>query len=175
PIPAMPFPWLQMPPPGLSRRERRDWYREQRHNIKDAIRAGYAVPELPVEQRIARFRRSLAGNSATMVMLAGINIMTSPRFFWAIFPILGMSVGLVRQLGSLWGDGVPLRQILFGPNRPSPAQSIGTVEPPDSEAALGVPLEILNGPHGVTIRRAAASRQVIPDLLKRMTPTERSR
>ena len=174
PIPAMPFPWLQMPPPGLSRRERRDWYREQRHNIKDAIRAGYAVPEAPVEQRIARFRRSLATNSATMVMLAGINIATSPRFFWAIFPILGMSVGLVRQLGSLWGDGVPLRQVLFGPNRPASAQSIGTVVPePSSEAALGVPQEMLNGPHGVTIRRAGASRQIITDLFKRMTPNER--
>jgi len=173
-LPAMPFPWMQMPPGGLSRRERRDWYREQRHTIKDAIKAGYSVPELPVEQRIARFRRSLAGNSATMVMLAVINVITSPRFPWAIFPILGMSVGLVRQLGSLWGDGVPLRQVLFGANRPASAQSIGTVIPePSSEAALGVPQEILNGPQGVTIRRAAASRQIITDLLKRMSASER--
>ena len=173
-LPPMPFPWMQMPPGGLSRRERRDWYREQRHTIKDAIKAGYSVPELPVEQRIARFRRSLAGNSATMVMLAVINVITSPRFPWAIFPILGMSVGLVRQLGSLWGDGVPLRQVLFGANRLPSAQSIGTVVPePSSEAALGVPQEILNGPQGATIRRAAASRQIITDLLKRMTASER--
>ena len=168
-----PFPWMQMPPQGLSRRERRDWYRQQRDTIKDAIKAGYSVPEAPVEQRIARFRRALSGNVATMVMLAGINVLTSPRFPWAIFPILGMSVGLMRQLGSLWGDGVSMKQIFFGPNSPrSPAIGTGTTQSSGDAASL-VPQEILDGPHGTTIRRATSSRQVIADLLKRMAPNER--
>jgi serine/threonine protein kinase len=170
-----PFPWMQMPPAGLSRRERRDWYRQQRDTIKDAIRAGYAVPEAPVEARIARFRRALAGNLATMLMLAGINIVTMPRFPWAIFPILGMSVGLMRQLGGLWGDGVSMKQIFFAPPSSSARPpAIGAGAPQSgSEATSLVPQEILDGPHGVTIRRATASRQVITDLLKRMNATER--
>jgi serine/threonine-protein kinase len=164
---------MQMPPQGLSRRERRDWYRQQRDTIKDAIRAGYSVPEAPVEARIARFRRAIAGNVATMVMLAGINIVTMPRFPWAIFPILGMSVGLMRQLGSLWGDGVSMKQIFFGPNRQN-APAIGSGATPGAgDAASLVPQEILDGPHGTTIRRATSSRQVIADLLKRMNPSER--
>jgi serine/threonine-protein kinase len=177
PVPNIPgpFPWMQMPPPGLSRRERRDWYRQQRDTIKDAIRAGYSVPEAPVEARIARFRRALAGNLATMVMLAGINIVTMPRFPWAIFPILGMSVGLMRQLGGLWGDGVSMKQIFFAPPSSNPRQpAIGAGAPQSGgDAASLVPQEILDGPHGVTIRRATASRQVITDLLKRMNAAER--
>ena len=173
-LPATPFPWMQMPPPGLSRRERKDWYREQRHTIKDAIRAGYAVPDQPVEYKIARFRRRFAGYAGTTVMLAGINVITNPHFFWFVFPMLGMGVGLVYQLGSLWGDGVSLKQIFFGKNTLALNQSIGAGTPqPGREPALGVPQEVLDGPHGVTIRRAAASRTVITDMLGRMTPSER--
>ena len=110
-----------------------------------------------------------------MVMLAGINIVTMPRFPWAIFPILGMSVGLMRQLGGLWGDGVSMKQIFFAPPSNSLRQpAIGAGAPKSgSDGASLVPQEILDGPHGVTIRRATASRQVITDLLKRMNATER--
>lgn len=168
------FPWMPLPPPGLSRRERRDWFREQRHTMKDAIRAGFDVPELPVERRIARFRKDLLSYGAVAVMLAGINGITSPDFPWAIFPTLGMMVALMKQLGSLWGDDVPVKRILFGPT----TKASGAIEraPAATEIdALGamVSQDILDGSHGPAVRRALASRQIIGDLLKRMTVKER--
>jgi serine/threonine-protein kinase len=88
-----------------------------------------------------------------------------------------MGVGLMNQLGSLWGDGVPLGRIFFGANRRDDADAF----PPgagqnalagDSAMSLA-PREILDGPHGAAIRRAGASRQVVMDLIARMTPKER--
>ena len=168
------LPWMQLPPTGMSRRERREWYREQRAHVKDAIRAGYDVPQAPVERRIAKFRRDLLAYGATAVMLGAINGITSPDFPWAIFPALAFMVGLMKQLGSLWGDGVPVKQILFGPTL-SPANEIaaGGSRPGIDPAEALSTKEILDGAHGPVIRRAIASRQIIGDLLKRMTPRDR--
>ena len=174
PVPRQQLPWMQLPPPGLSRRERKDWYREHRHHVKDAIRAGFDVPELPVERRIAKFRRDLLAYGATAVMLGAINGITSPEFPWAVFPALAFMVGLMKQLGSLWGDGVPVKQILFGPTlNPSLAVEPGTARASANQAEALVTQEILDGSHGPVIRRATASRQIINDLLKRMTAKER--
>jgi len=171
------LPWLQLPPPGLSRRDRRDWYRDQKRHMKEAVRAGFQVPEQPVERRIAKFRRNLLSYAGTSVMLAGINGITSPEFPWAAFPILGMMVGLVTQLGTLWGDGVPVKQILFGSTRP-PAPPVAVAPPPtparvQTDPGTLVSQEILTGAQGNTVRRAASSRDVIFDLLRRMTAKER--
>jgi serine/threonine-protein kinase len=167
------MPWAPVPPAGLSRRERRDWYREQRHNIRDAIKAGFPAPALSADEKIAKFRRRFAGYLGTSAMLFTINAITA-GFPWFIFPVVGMMVPLMYQLGSLWGDGITLKQVFFGPLRR------GTAIPPVAEsrdagdpAAALVPKDILDGPHGAPIRRAAASRQIIADLLKRMTAKER--
>src|SRR5262245_49500414 len=173
PAPERPFPPL--PPPGLSRRERREWMREQRHYWRDAVKAGYELPEQPVERKIARFRRDLLSYGAFALMVAGINLITSPSFPWAIFPIMVSFLSLMKQLGSLWGDGVPVKQILFGSTRPAsnlPAVASVVTASPDVGAVLVTP-EILQGPHGATVRRATASRQTIVDLLGRMKPRER--
>ncbi len=108
-------------------------------------------------------------------MIAGINLITSPGFPWAIFPIMVSFLSLMKQLGSLWGDGVPVRQILFGATRPTgalPAVAGSANASADTAAVLATP-EILQGPHGTTVRRATSSRQVIVDLLARMSPRER--
>jgi serine/threonine-protein kinase len=54
--------------------------------------------------------------------------------------------------------------------KPTAAHS---THPPHDAAEDVVTREVLEGPHGVAIRRAVASRQVITDLLARMTPKER--
>ncbi|HJQ18862.1 MAG TPA: protein kinase [Gemmatimonadaceae bacterium] len=169
------LPFLRLPPPGLSKRERRDWYKEQRRSMKDAVRAGFEMPEIPVERRIAKFRRSIVSYGATSVMLAAINGITSPHFPWAAFPILGMMVGTLTQLGSLWGDGVSMKQILFGSTRAVSALPAAAAAPakPRTDPGTLVSQDILAGSHGATVRRAAGSRDVIVDLLSRMTPKER--
>ena len=176
-LPGMPsnqWPWMQLPPVGLSRRDRREWYREQRHHVKDAIRAGFDVPEPPVERKIARFRRDLLSYGAVAVMLAGINGITSPNFPWAIFPTLAFMVSLMKQLGSLWGDGVPVKTILFGPMiRNGASLAAGQASPAVDAPTAMVTQDILDGAHGPAIRRATSSRQIIADLLNRMTAKER--
>ena len=169
------WPWMPLPPPGLSRRERKAFYREQRHNVRDAVRAGFEVPEQPVEKKISKFRRSIVRYFGLSIMLAAINGITSPGFPWAIFPVMGFLVDVMTQLGSLWGDGVSIKQIMFGSTRPGGAQAIaaGSSDPPPDSIATLATQDILDGAHGPAVRRASASRQVIADLLKRMTPKER--
>ncbi|HEU4995087.1 MAG TPA: protein kinase [Gemmatimonadaceae bacterium] len=173
PAPERPFP--PFPPPGLSRRERREWLREQRRYWRDAVKAGYEAPELPVEKKIARFRRDLVSYGAFSLMLIGINVLTGGGFPWAAFPIMVSFLILMKQVGSLWGDGVSVKRIFFGSTRPLtslPSAADASLASPDTSGVLVTP-EILQGPHGATVRRATTSRQVIADLLARMSPKER--
>jgi serine/threonine protein kinase len=164
-------PVFNAPPPGLTRAELRDWQRERRHALRDTYRN--ANEPRTIEERIARFRRRIAGYVGTVALLAVINGITSPWFPWFLFPMFGMLVPLLFDLGGLWGDGIPMRRVFFGPNK-SAAQPLSATARaiPDSADAV-VPEDILHGPHGPAIRRAASSRKVITDLLSRMTPKER--
>ena len=173
--PAVALPWMQLPPPGLGRRERKRWYREQKQQRKEAIRAGVDVPELPVERRIARFRRDLISYSGLAILLAGINGITSPNFPWAAIPALVFMARLMAQVGSLWGDGVPIRQTLFGS---TVTTASGDADARDAAKKLGdatsfVSQDVLVGAHGPTVRRAVASHDVISDILRKMSSGER--
>jgi serine/threonine protein kinase len=171
-------PWTMVPPPGLSRSEMRDWKRDRKRMLRDAIKFGYQVPERSVDEKISRFRITLVRNVSLSFMLLGINAATG-GFPWFIFPALAMGVQILNRLGSLWGDGVPLRRILFGSTRPEnraampPVESAPRALPADPTVGL-VPQEVLHGPHGSAIRRAGASRQIVMDLISRMTPNERA-
>ena len=174
-------PGYDDPPENLTRRERKEWYRQRREAQRYAGRyddrppPGQSIDER-IGFRIARFRKSLAGYAGISVMLFGINIATSggdPP--WFIFPVMGMMVGLLYQLGALWGDGVTLKHALFGPVRRN-ASDVAHV--PDAQLATAqadslVARDILRGPHGRAIQRAVEARQIVTDILKRMTPKER--
>ena len=165
-------PVFNAPPAGLTRGELRDWERERRQALRDVYRKSNSDEPRTIEDRIARFRRRVAGYVGTVAMLGVINLITSPFFPWFLFPMVGMLVPLLIDLGGLWGDGVSVRQIFTGPNKRS--APVAVVDPPRTESADSlVPAEILGGPHGPAIRRASASRQIIRDLLGRMTPKER--
>jgi serine/threonine-protein kinase len=161
------------PPPGLTRAELKDWERERRQALRESYRRSNSNEPRTIEEKIARFRRRLAGYVGTVALLAVVNAITSPWFPWFLFPMFGMLVPILIDLGGLWGDGVPMRRIFMGPTRI--AQPIPTApSPPAGDPAAAVVAEdILNGPHGPAIRRAAASRRIINDLLARMTAKER--
>ena len=164
---------FRAPPPGLSRGELKDWERERRQALREEYRRSKWDAPRTVEEKIARFRRRLAGYVGTVALLGVINAMTSPWFPWFLFPMFGMLVPLLFDLGGLWGDGVSLRQIFAGPNRKqAPVAVVDPPQPGDAVEAV-VASDILRGPHGPAIRRAANSRQVIRDLLGRMTAKER--
>jgi serine/threonine protein kinase len=175
--PPPPPPMWSAPPPGLSRRERKEWTRRQREAAGPHARDEFGLTrDASIEDKIARFRRRFAAYVGTSVMLFGINMATSGDFPWFIFPVLGMGVGVVGMLGSLWGDGVALKQIFFGPNRRGSRHASGTAidrREPDQLAESIAPPELLHGPHGTTIRKAVSSQQVVNDLLSRMTKRER--
>jgi serine/threonine-protein kinase len=145
--------------------------------MRAALRYGVDYAERPdrtIEEKISRFRRRFAGWLGVSGMLFVVNAVTGGPP-WFIFPVVGMMVPLIYHLGSLWGDGVPLRRVFFGVVRRHAREPIAVGPQPESgdQAAALVTKDVLDGPHGVGIRRAAASRQIINDLLKRMSPRER--
>jgi hypothetical protein len=179
PLAPIPDP-IQAPPPpsppvGMTRRERRDWYRDQRSAVRDAMRLANETPMGRIAGKISRFRRSLFTFGALALMLFIINA-ANGGFPWFIFPVLGFVVALAGQLGSLWGDGVPFRDVLFGPIRRGPERALlpeMPSGPPADPASLLAARDVLEGNHGFAIKRAADSRRIIEDMLRRTTPKER--
>jgi len=166
------LPWMHVPPPGLSRSERRRWFKDQRRYVQNVAQPPYAradsVRHVETEdEKIGRLRRSLASYGGVVLLLFGINAATG-GYPWFIFPALGMMVPLVRQLGSLWGDGVPLRRVFFGALHKKGAITAKATLIPEI-----APQEILDGPHGRIVQRAAANRQAITDMLGRTSARER--
>ena len=176
PLASLPAPEPPAPPVGLSRSERKDWFRDQRNAYRDAVRTASDAPEARIQNKISRFRKSLMTFGAVGFMLFVINIATvggDPP--WFIFPWLGFIVALASQLGSLWADGVPIRRTLFGAVSqpiPAPHREIPSGPPGDSVSQLAA-RDVLDGAHGAAIKRAADARRIIEDMLRRTTPKER--
>ncbi|MGA9838542.1 MAG: protein kinase [Gemmatimonadaceae bacterium] len=196
---------LPAPPISYDRDEWRDWrdelkgravdFREQRAAWRDqrrAYRHGSIAefrddPTRSLDERVAGFRRRLVGNLTTLLMLFGINMLTSPEFWWWLFPALGIGIGLVRRWGTLWADGATLKQLFRRgqPGQPPAARgAVGDRGPDSAPAAPGRSLParaepamasdiVLAGPHGAAVRRAAGDRIVIREVLAALTPTER--
>jgi serine/threonine-protein kinase len=167
----------------------RDRLRSQRDEARrrQAARRAERKPERdakdfdqrPVEERVVVFRRKLAGNVTTMGLLAGINLLTVPEFWWFLFPTAFMTVDILSKAGSLWADGVGFREV-FGRRRrqalgsgTSVVNDAASAEGPDQYAARLVPAEVLNGPHGRAVRRAAADRAAILDVVARLEKPDR--
>jgi serine/threonine-protein kinase len=166
PIPALPP--VQVLPYALSRRDRNRLRREGFEDVIDAALRGQ-----PIERRIMRFRRSIASTGFTIVLLTTINIVTWRHFPWFIFPSAAMTLGLWRQWTRLWSEGVTWDQI-FGAKAvksleearkagPGAPKLPGAPAKPDTEAlaATLAPAEVLAGPHGAAVRRAAADRATV--------------
>lgn len=173
PLAPPPPPAPPAPPVGLTRQERKEWYRDQKDAYRDAVRLGNETPDGRIASKISRFRRSLFTLSAVSVMLFVINAATGGDV-WFIFPVLAFIVALASQLGSLWADGVPFRQVLTGGVRQPqlPPQTVPAGPPTDTVAELAA-RDVLEGMHGAAIKRAADARRVIQDMLRRTTPKER--
>ena len=148
--------------------------RQRRHEEK-ALRREAKENARPLPDRIKSFRRHLASYVGTTTFLFGINLATGPDFWWAIFPAMGMMMGLVNEGGGLWAAGARLSDV-FGGSKP--------LAPPDANAQLPAPAahvpgpgeitaEVLAGPRGGVARQAGADRRAIKDLVSRMSKAER--
>ena len=165
----------------LTRRERRELEREERAERRAAM-----TPE----DRVRNVQRSAVSYVFTVGFLAAINFFTSPQFPWFIFPALGMGIGLMSKLSGLWIDGIPISR-LFRRQPPSDRESAedsalprgsrrqralaGQREQPRLPAPdlSGVPRDILDGPHGATVKEAAEAKVIINDVIARLPEHER--
>jgi serine/threonine-protein kinase len=189
------------PPPGLGRRELREWYRAQRRawiaQGLQNVNAGFVVgtrvypfnryDERPLLDRVAAFRRSALGWATLSVVLFGINVATGTPP-WFFIPSAALFFGVARRFGSIWSDGVgPIDAFSKGISAKLRARdaAAGIVAPthaapparalasPDELGSQLATRDVLAGPHGDVVRRAAVDRALMRDIAAALRPVER--
>ncbi|ODT03237.1 MAG: hypothetical protein ABS52_10140 [Gemmatimonadetes bacterium SCN 70-22] len=183
PLPPVP-PW--MPESWRDVRERGRLSRHELRRERAALRGKESLEsfgQMSVVDRIRAFRRRTASSAVTVGFLAAINLVFSPDFLWFLFPAAGMAIPLAQRLAALWADGVRFKDIFgrearralqagafaggaaagAGAGLPSPAQL----------ARRMVPDDVLAGPYGDQVRRAASDRLAVQDVLAKLSKADR--
>jgi serine/threonine-protein kinase len=161
-------------------------------------RAGWPLPqtydERPLEDRVTSFRRSVFSWVGWTTVLFGINVATHGPGPWFLFPSAFMALNVLRKGGSIWSDGVgPVEAFTKGINKrlraeratenrqaslAGPIAAGGTPAAPrmtpEQLAAQLAPADVLAGPHGDVVRRAAVDRLLMRDIAASLGPIERS-
>lgn len=126
-VPALP-PMPNFPPlPAYAdKTEQREWQqarkeamhdwrlamKDQRRELRDRYADGALLSAEAYEERqVSKFKQQIVSSGGVMIMLGVINAVTSPQFPWAIFPAMGMSMGLVGQYAKLRGRGITWNRI----------------------------------------------------------------
>jgi serine/threonine-protein kinase len=112
--------------------------------------------------------------------LAAVNVVFSPGFLWFLFPTLFVSLGMLRKAGSMWADGIRMKDV-FGPQAAeqmarddaSPAARAGRTPTVAELARQLAPADVLAGPFGDAIRRAAADRAAAQEALAKLAAPDR--
>lgn len=147
---------------------RRQWRREE----GEAVRSR--------EGRIRDFRQRLARAGVTVATLGTVNLMFSPGFLWFLIPTAFISLSMLRRSGSLWADGIRMKEVL-GPQAPEQVARGGVPERSRSPRPLSAndlarqlaPADVLAGPYGDNVRRAAQDRAAAREALDRLAPPDR--
>ena len=156
-----------------------------------AMRADAAerYDERPLEDRVIAFRRSFVKFAVLTPMLLAVNIAMQVDFPWFFIPGGFMFLDALRKGGSIWSDGVgPLEAFKKGIRSKLRAQrgdyahaaprgttAVAQRAPrsPDELAAELAPAEVIAGGHGDAVRRAAADRAMMRDIISALRPVER--
>ena len=178
------------PPSGLSRKELRHWNKMQRHLVRKryAQLTRHDYDDRPLEQRVIAFRRSAARFLVlTPILFVGVAGTHGPPPLFFI-PAVVLLLDVLRKGGSIWSDGVgPIDafkkgirariRLMAGATIP---QSDGrqsafpaTPAPLPPDPAAFVPREVLGGPYGDTVQRAATDRAIVRDIVAGLKPIER--
>ena len=180
PMPTMaPMASMWEPLPGfnsrMAARQKKFQARAARHQEKQLARE-MKENARPLPDRIRAFRRHLVSYIGTTTFLFGINAVTSHEFWWAIFPAMGMMLGLMNEGGALWAAGARLNDV-FGNTKPLPSPSPENQSLPQATAPpaddSGIPAEVLNGSREAIARQAIADRRAIKELLSRLGTNEK--
>jgi serine/threonine protein kinase len=186
---------------GMSRREWKDWAREQKRMAREATRMardGVFVPpgeETPqerrwyeIENRVLRFRRRLVQTLVVVPALFFVNL-AMQGFPWFVFPSAYLVLSTLMRAGNLWADGISPVTALRGSWRERLRESLGLAAAapahrsgaipasaparlPDRAASL-VPPEVLSGAHGAVVRRAVDDGAQIRDIISKLSSVER--
>ena len=178
----------------MSRKELRRWYKDQRRLLRSEERAAFdrevrligiqleahkRFDERPLDERVDAFRHSVMNWAGLSGVLLFINAMAGGPP-WFVIPSGLMFLNVLRRGGSIWTDGVgPIDAFKKGIRARLRAER-GAVEvqkgiaaplpppppPPTPEqlAAQLAPPDVLAGPYGDTIKRAAADRALMRDI-----------
>ncbi|CAN5248026.1 hypothetical protein BH09GEM1_BH09GEM1_15380 [soil metagenome] len=131
---------------------------------------------LTVDEQLVRFRRKAIGSLGTVATLGTINMLTAPHFLWFLFPSAFMVLGILSRGGRLWADGVPMRRFFSrgaAGAAPQSQRAIPRVSLAESAQRLA-PSDVLDGPYGEFVRRAASDHVAVRDTLARLPDSERS-
>jgi serine/threonine-protein kinase len=146
--------------------------------------------ERPIEDRVVAFRRSLVSFVVMTPMFLIMNIASHVNFPWFFIPSGLMFLDALRKGGSIWSDGIgpidafkkgiraKLRAQRGEPALPPAYGSVQAMIPraprtPDQLAAELAAPDILAGAHGEVVRRAAADREMMRDIMGALRPVER--
>src|SRR5919108_2435769 len=123
----------------------------------------------PLDDRIRVARREAFMTGVGIAAYVGVNVVTWPILWWTIFPVFFMSASAVGKIASLWGDGVPLRDIF----RSNSGREQAAMLPVSSDPSALAPSDVLAGPHGAAVRRAAEDRAHIQIILRNLSKPDR--
>ncbi|HVX42084.1 MAG TPA: serine/threonine-protein kinase [Gemmatimonadaceae bacterium] len=163
---------------GLAMNDRAMW--PTRHQSYD---------ERPLEERVVAFRGSVVRWMAWTAGFFAINVAMHGPGPWFVIPSGIAFLEVLRKLGSIWSDGVgPFEAFSKGikakirarqaagelpASAPPLAAAPRPVLTPDQLAAELAPPDVLAGPHGDAVRRAAAERALMRDIVSALRPVER--
>ena len=185
------LPALPPSPIGMSRRQWKEWARQQRRMARDIARGAIVsaadhadervVRWYSIESRVSRFRRRLVQTLVLIPALFVINLAVQ-GFPWFIFPSVFLLLSLLTNAGNLWADGISPVDAVRGNWRERVRGSLGVAPPPlpvpaapslvDAAAAVAPP-EVLAGAHGGVVRRAVADGAQIRDIISKLSQVER--
>jgi serine/threonine protein kinase len=193
-----------LPPPGISRKELRRWYKAQRNMLRADERAAFdreirvvgihlenykRFDERPLDERVDAFRHSVMGWVGWSGVLLVINAAMTQGPPWFLIPSGLMFLNVLRHGSSIWSDGVgPIDAFKKGiraklrADRGADEVQKGIAAPPapppppptpEQLAAQLAPPDVLAGPYGDTIKRAAADRALMRDITSKFGAIEK--
>ena len=154
------------------------------------LRVSHGYDDRPLEDRVIAFRRSLVSFVVMTPMFLVMNIASHVNFPWFFIPSGFMFLDALRKGGSIWSDGVgPLEAFSKGiraklrgrrddaalPGSRGSAQAMiqRARRTPDQLAGELAAPDVLAGAHGEVVRRAAADRAMMRDIMSALRPVER--
>ncbi len=177
PMPAAPV-WGSKADWREWKKARKRWEQQQRTRNRALGQADdeHEYEGLTVDEQLIRFRRKAIVSLGTVATLATVNILTSPHFMWFLFPSAFMILGTLSRAGRLWADGVPMRRFFSrgsAGSEPKGLREIPRVSLAEAAQRLASS-EVLDGPYGDLVRRAASDHVAVRDTLARLPDSERS-